>query len=125
MKKNDFILIAVILLVTLFSICGIRLWQKSNTKDSAVCEVTIDGVLYGSYPLSEDITERIELADGSYNILTISGGYADVTEASCPDQICVHHNRIRYSGESIVCLPNKLIAGIRGGQDNGIDGSTY
>jgi hypothetical protein len=125
MKRNDFILIAVILAVTLFTIAGIRIWQKNNTGDGAVAVVTIDGAVYGSYPLSEDASERIELADGSYNILTISEGYADVVEASCPDQICVHHNRIKYSGESIVCLPNKLIVQIKGGEDNDIDGSTY
>ena len=125
MKKNDLILMAVILVVTLISIGGIRLWQKNNTGGEATAVVTIDGAEYAAYPLSEDITERIELPDGSYNILTVSGGYADVTEASCPDQICVKHNHIRYSGETIVCLPNKLVVEIRGGEDNGIDGSTY
>ena len=125
MKRNDIILIAVIMIVTLVTMAGMRIWQKSSTLDSAVAVVTIDGSVYGTYPLSEDVTERIGLADGSYNILTISGGYADVVEASCPDQICVHHNHIRYSGESIVCLPNKLIVEIKGGEDNRIDASTY
>lgn len=125
MKKNDLILIAVILVFALVSVAGIRIWQKNNTKSDAVAVVTVDGARYGAYPLSEDTTERIELADGTYNILVIKDGYADVTEASCPDQICVNHNRIRYSGESVVCLPNKLIVEIEGGEDNGIDGSTY
>ena len=61
MKKNDFILIAVILVVTLLAIGGIRIWQKNNTSDTAVAVVTIDGVVYGEYPLSEDVTERIEI----------------------------------------------------------------
>ena len=125
MKRNDFILIAVILVVSLLALGGLRIWQKNNTKDNAVALVTIDGAVYGSFPLSGDLTERIELPDGSYNLLVISGGYADVIEASCPDQICVHHNRIRYSGESIVCLPNKLIVEIKGGEDRGVDASTY
>ncbi len=125
MKKNDIYLIAIIVAVSVLLIAGIRIWQKGNTGDGASAVVTIDGKRYGAYPLSKDITERIDLPDGSYNILVISEGFADVTEASCPDQICVHHNHIRYSGESIVCLPNKLIVEIEGGEDNGIDGSTY
>ncbi len=125
MKRNDFILMAVIMIVALVTIFDIRIWQKNNTGDLAEAVVTIDGSVYCSYPLSEDVTERIELPDGSYNVLVISGGYADVTQASCPDQICVHHNRIRYSGESIVCLPNKLIVEIKGGKESGIDTSTY
>ena len=125
MKKNEMILIAVLLVVALLTAGGMRIWQVNNTKDAAKVVVTIDGQVYGTYPLSKDMTERIELPDGSYNILTISGGYADVTEASCPDQICVKHNHIRYSKESIVCLPNKVVVTVEGGEENEIDGSTF
>ena len=125
MKKNDVILIAVLLVVALLTAGGMRIWQMNNTKDTANVVVTIDGEVYGTYPLSEDRTERIELPDGSYNILIISDGYADVTEASCPDQICVKHNHIRYSKEAIVCLPNKVVVTVEGGEDNDIDGSTF
>ena len=125
MKKNDVILIAALLVVALLTAGGMRIWQMNNTKDTANVVVTIDGEVYGTYPLSEDRTERIELPDGSYNILIISDGYADVSEASCPDQICVKHNHIRYSKESIVCLPNKVVVTVEGGEDNDIDGSTF
>ena len=125
MKKNDIILIAVLLVVALLTAGGMRIWQMNNTKDTANVVVTIDGQVYGTYPLSKDMTERIELPDGAYNILTISGGYADVTEASCPDQICVKHNHIKYSKESIVCLPNKVVVTVEGGEENEIDGSTF
>ena len=125
MKKNDVILIAALLVVALLTAGGMRIWQMNNTKDTANVVVTIDGEVYGTYPLSEDRTERIELPDGSYNILVISDGYADVTEASCPDQICVKHNHIRYSKESIVCLPNKVVVTVEGGKENEIDGATF
>ncbi len=125
MKKNDIILIAIILAATIACLIGMRIWQKNNTNGNAVAVVTIDGNVYGEYTLSEELVERIELSDGSYNVLTVKDGYALVTEASCPDQICVHHNHIRYSGETIVCLPNKLVVEVQGGEDNGIDGSTY
>lgn len=125
MKKNDVILIALLLVVALLTAGGMRIWQMNNTKDTANVVVTIDGEVYGTYPLSEDRTERIELPDGSYNILIISDGYADVSEASCPDQICVKHNHIRYSKESIVCLPNKVVVTVEGGKENEIDGSTF
>ncbi|MBQ7657700.1 MAG: NusG domain II-containing protein [Butyrivibrio sp.] len=125
MKKNDIVLIAVLLVAAVLVAAGMRIWQMNNTKDTANVVVTIDGEVYGTYPLSEDRTERIELPDGSYNILIIADGYADVAEASCPDQICVKHNHIRYSGEAIVCLPNKVVVTVEGGEDNDIDGSTF
>ncbi|WP_408072616.1 NusG domain II-containing protein [Butyrivibrio sp. JL13D10] len=125
MKKNDIILITVIIAIAILSFWGIKAFQKYNSGGPAVAAVTIDDKTYGEYPLSEDIEEKIELPDGNYNILIISDGYARVVEASCPDKICVHHSPIRYQGETIVCLPNKLVVEIKGGEDNGLDTSTH
>lgn len=119
-KKNDMILILALLVVALVSYLGIGLYQEMNTKNGVVV-VTIDGVEYGSYPLAVDATERIELADGSYNLLVIEDGKADVTEASCPDGICVNHRAIDKRGESIVCLPNKVVVEIMNGEEAEID----
>jgi hypothetical protein len=38
--------------------------------------------------------------------------------ADCRDQICVHHIPISGSGESIICLPHKLVVTVTGKQDN-------
>ena len=101
-----------------------HLWQKSHTDDSAYVEVKIDGEIYGTYPLDEDIRERIESADGGYNILVISDGKASIEKANCPDKICVNHRAIHYSGDSVVCLPHKLTVTVVGGQEDEIDAST-
>ena len=73
--------------------------------------VTVDGELYGSYPLDEDV--RVEIVTGkqgeAYNVLVIRDGVAYVESASCPDGICAEHKPIRRDGESIVCLPNRVV----------------
>ena len=124
MKKNDLILIFGILILSLFFYGGMHLWQKSHTDDSAYVEVKIDGEIYGTYALDEDIRERIESADGGYNILVISDGKASIEEANCPDKICVNHRAVHYSGDSVVCLPHKLTVTVVGGQEAEIDAST-
>ena len=83
--------------------------------------MTVDGVEYGRYPLSEDHTETIRFEDGSYNRFAIQDGYVSMPEASCPDQICVHHSRISRNKETIVCLPDKVVITIENGEDSGID----
>ena len=125
MKKNDIKLIATILAVAVVFLIAMTWYQKNNTKDQPYALVTIDGVEYGQYLLSKDVTERIEFEDGSYNVLEIKDGEAQISEASCPDQICVNHMRIHYSGETIVCLPNKLVVEIVNGEENDIDGATH
>ena len=123
-RKNDWILIAVLLVAAVAAYAGIRFYQKANTKE-AVAVVTVDGVEYGRYPLDEERTERITLENGSYNVLTIKDGYADMTEASCPDQICVNHNKISQKNETIVCLPDKVVVKIENGKKEEIDLLTH
>lgn len=52
----------------------------------------------------------------SYNLLTVSEAGVSMEAADCPDQICVHHIPIKGGGESIICLPHKLVVEIRGGE---------
>lgn len=119
-RKNDIILIAVLALIAFVSYIGIGFFQGANTKNG-VAVVTIDGEEYGRFPLAVDTTERIELPDGSYNILEIRDGEADITDASCPDGICVNHRAVSKRGESIVCLPNKVVVEIENGEESDID----
>lgn len=125
MKKNDLVLIICILGIALIGMLGVRLYQQKLAGDGALVVVTVDGEERGRYPLDADISERIELGDGTFNVLEIADGYAQIREASCPDQICVKHNHIRYTGETIVCLPNKVVVSVEGGRDSGVDTSTY
>lgn len=66
--------------------------------------VEIDGEYYATYPLSTD--GEYPLGDG--NVLAIKEGEAYMLSADCPDKTCVRHHPVSYSGESIVCLPNRV-----------------
>lgn len=66
--------------------------------------------------------ERFETYPGipegvSYNLLSISGADVSMEAADCRDQICVNHRSISGGGESIICLPHRLVAEIAGGPD--------
>lgn len=106
--KNDLILIAVLLLVVAGA--ALILFLSRTPGDTVV--VTVDGQLWGEYSLSEDRTVEIKNGDG-YNLLVIEGGKAYVRQASCPDGICSSHRPISHNGESIICLPNKVVIEIR------------
>ena len=123
LAKNDIIVIAVILAVAAASWSGMRAWQRENTK-APTAVVTVDGAEFGRFLLREDVTEKIELPDGSYNILEIKNGKARVTEASCPDGICVNHRAVSRQGETIVCLPNKVVVEIQNGAEPDLDSIT-
>ncbi len=119
-KKNDKILIIGVLLIA--CIAGvILLFTQKTVSDGGVAVVTIDGAEYAQFSLDENVVEKIELPDGSYNILEIKDGKADITEASCPDGICVNHRKISKTNQTIVCLPNKVIITIQNGAEDDVD----
>ena len=106
--RNDIIFISLILSV--ITVAALVMFLTRTEGDTAV--VTVDGRIYGEYPLDSDRTVEIKNGDG-YNILVIKDGKAYVSEASCPDGICSSHRPIRHNGESIICLPNKVVVEVR------------
>ncbi len=112
---RDLILFAVCLFVSLMLWIGVTLTKKPG----AAVVVTVDGEEWGAYSLNEDSEILIETERGK-NLLVIKDGYADITEASCPDGLCARQHKINESGESLVCLPNKVTVTVRA-EGEGID----
>ena len=102
--KNDIILVSVLACIILFAILGILLFREEGDTVS----VTVDGEIYGTYSLSKNVEIEIKSELGS-NLLVIKDGKAYIEHASCPDGICAAHRPISYDGESIICLPNKVV----------------
>ena len=114
--KNDIILTALILVlaVLVFFIMGLI------TKNGNYVEVKRDGAVIGKYPLSEDRVVEIKNENG-YNILTIENGKAYISEASCPDKLCMKQGRIQGNGKTLVCLPNKTVITVYSETDDEVD----
>ena len=90
----------------------------------AVVKVIQDGEEIASYPLWEDQTVSIPYEDG-YNLLFINDGEASISDADCPDGLCVRARSIARSGESIICLPHKLVIQIESKEESELDAVTY
>ena len=107
MKKNDIILLCIILAVGLALLAVLAFIYIGNGVEVVV---RVDGKEYARLPLHRDAELLIE-GDGGTNLLIVKDGKAYVAEASCPDLICVNTG---YANElkSIVCLPNKVTISI-------------
>ncbi len=105
MKKIDLVIIAVVLAVS-----GILLFwlYYVNGDNGKFVEVEKDGKIVDVFNLDENLEKQYDF-DGETNTLVIKNGKASVTEANCPDGICVNHKSVNRSGESIICLPHKLV----------------
>ena len=124
-RKADIILLIVLI------VCGLAASAVLAMSHSGGDTVIIEsgGKPYAVYSLFEDRTIVVPGApvtgtgshaeNSEYNIVEIRGGAVSVTEASCKNQVCVRHRGISQSGESIVCLPNRLVVRIEGGSGKG------
>ena len=120
--RKDIILLAGILL------SAFLLWMVPyllNKNIPEVVRIIQDGHEIAAYSLLEDRIESIPYGDENYNLLLISNGQVSVSDADCPDKLCVHQHSISRNGESIICLPHKLVIQIEAKEESELDAVTY
>jgi hypothetical protein len=115
-RKTDIMLIVAALAVGAALFFGVDAAKAGG----AVVDVEADGRVVASYPLGED--RVVDLTYGGHNRLVISGGTARIEDADCPDRLCVKQGAVSKDGETIVCLPHRVIVKVRGGAVPEVDG---
>ena len=107
------VILALLLLAGILAL-ALRLGREAGGQ----AVVRVDGQVTERHPLSVD---GVFPLNGGSNILVIENGEAWLSEADCPDLLCVKMGKIRYSGQTITCLPNRLTVTVEGGESNGVD----
>lgn len=119
MKKRDFILIAAVLVLA--GVCWLlpRGMGMFAAPGENLLKITIKGDLYGTYSMTED--QVIEINET--NICEIKDGKVHMIEAKCPDHLCLKQGSVHTQGETIVCLPNRVVLEIssKGKSEDQID----
>ena len=105
--RNDIFLVIGIVLFALL----LFLVFKLNLEDGNLVKVTIDNQVKDCYNFNKDGEYTIKSGKNT-NVLVIKDGTAFIKSADCPDKICVQHRPISKVGETIVCLPHKLVVEI-------------
>lgn len=107
MKKWDFLLGISIILAAI----GIYVFfGTARREQGSVISVQMEDGSVSTYSLWKE--ENIKI--GNSNVLCIKDGKADMISADCPDQVCVHSKPISKAGETIICLPNKVVVEVLG-----------
>lgn len=119
-RFNDIFLIIVLLAFALIFLLMQNIFGKNGANvivmqdGEIVCEFSLKAELEGDNAL------RIETTKG-YNILEIKDSAASITCADCPDGLCVKQKAISKQGESLICLPHKLVITVEGAESSTID----
>ena len=119
-QKNENAAVLLAAVLGLFFLMRSR--QARDTGSGAMAVVTVDGKEIGRYPLRKSGTFPL---NGGTNILVVENGEAWVSEADCPDKVCMGMGKISRNGEFIACLPNRLLVVVEGAAEQSpVDGMT-
>lgn len=117
MNRYDFILASATVIVAL----AWFLFNIFSTEKGAVCLVYKDDILVDSVSLYED--GKYSLDGGNFEYV-VSDGKVKAVSADCPDKVCLRQNSISRDGETIVCLPQKIVLVISSEKSKEFDGFT-
>ena len=122
-RKTKFWIVLFSALVVLGG--GAFLLLRGADTGARTARISLDGEVYEEIDLNAvampyDIRIETELG---YNIVHVEHGAISVSEADCPDQVCVDQGWISDGTVPVVCLPNRLVIQIEGGGD-GLDSAT-
>lgn len=116
-KKGDLIIVLSLLLLSCLIFVGIKVFSSNGN----YVEIEQNGKIIAQLDINEDTSFDIVSGDKATNTVVIKGSAVTVINADCPDKICQKHAPITKTGESIVCLPNKVFVTIKGDKTE-IDG---
>ncbi|MBE6936882.1 MAG: NusG domain II-containing protein [Ruminococcaceae bacterium] len=107
-KAGDYVIVAVLLLSA-----GLLFWGFAGREAPRSVEISVDGQEIGRYTLPAQA--EYPLADLPYPCTLVIDGYAvALSDTTCPGHDCEHGGAADAGGESIVCLPNRLLIRLTG-----------
>jgi len=118
----DLLLISSIILFSVFSILGVI--QQRNQRPGGKKAVLI----YQNQRLIEEVNlekdKAVFLKEGNMQI-EINAQRVRVAKSVCPQHVCMHMGWIKYSGQTIVCVPNQVLIEIKSTEPAVIDAVSF
>ncbi len=112
--KRRVVEIAIVILVVLLAFAVFSATRlstataSSGTSGGPFAVVQNADGFYQALPLSQDAELTVTCPAGE-NHVKVSGGKVSVDEADCANQVCVQAGAVNRIGDTIVCLPHKMV----------------
>lgn len=118
--RGDFVLILVLLVIAGLSFAGTHPLMNGGKH----LAVDVDGVRKLELSLDSDTVTTVEGPLGATTVV-VENGHAHIGNSPCPHKYCMRMGPISHRGEVAVCVPNRVVLSIVGGNDpDAVDGVT-
>ena len=112
-KRLKFWDVFIIGFVIVISVSVFLLYASADKGESV--EITVDGELHSMYPLYENKVIDVITENGNIKVC-IKENEVYILDADCNDKICIKDRPVSRKGQTIVCLPLKVIVKIGGNE---------
>ena len=112
LKTWDGIVVVFLILVSFLPIVVFGLQQTTVNASETQAVLRVDGKEIHTFKLYEgqkSYTFKYTDSDGDYNLIEVDGNRIRIKDANCGDLICVRRGWASKNGDTIVCLPHKLV----------------
>ena len=128
-RKKAVLLTTALLVIAV--LCVVRIYVVSHSSvengQALYADLYQNGELLQTIRLdtvTAEYTFEVSGNAGATNTVCVRPGSIAIVSASCPDQICVHQKAISRNGESIICLPSRIVLKIVDGEEAELDAVT-
>jgi len=125
LKKGDMIIILVLVAAVLSWLVVNKLGESEDVRQVVI---ETNGSVYKTIPMSKGMKLQnihIELENGNYIDIVVDENGAYVKDVECPDKVCQKTGLVSRVGQSIVCLPNKVVVYIEGKTESDVDDVSF
>ncbi|WP_319468416.1 NusG domain II-containing protein [uncultured Trichococcus sp.] len=123
-RRGD-LLIILFLMAASFLPLGVFSYHQANAESAdKIAVISVDGKVVKEFVLKNDgKTETYVFHDdhGHENVIVREGSQIRIASADCDDQLCVRMGAKDDIGETIMCLPNRVLIEVRGAQGTTAD----
>lgn len=117
-KKWDLIIIILLILFSFLPVSIFSYQQAKETEASSryVAVITVDKKVVKEIEISSHTgTQRFEIIsqDSDINVIEVKDSQVRMKSANCADQVCVRTRAISKPGQTIICLPHKIVVEIK------------
>ena len=120
LKKGDFLIFFLIVAVIIVSAIGFYRTPLS----ARTVTIYVDSSRYASYVISDNSEKIVTVnTDFGYNQIKLQSDTVTIIDSDCHGRDCVQMGTISHAGDTLVCLPHKLMVVLEGGDS--VDAVSY
>ncbi|MCM1364594.1 MAG: NusG domain II-containing protein [Faecalibacterium sp.] len=117
-KKGDILIIALLCII-----CILLFIPSFISSGSKTAVIYLDGEVQHEIDLSK--TEKEYTLEVGGCTLTVDSDGVTFAKSTCPDKLCVKKGRLHESGDTMACVPNKVVVTVKSSGKSQFDAVAY